>query len=114
MQQIFLSTDANQIFKVTLGGQSITILMRFQTVSESWFISIYNTVNNSPYIINKRLTPNYLVFGNILTDFIGDVLAGSVSSPNQNIGRNDFNNTFGLYYLTESEASEYMSLQNDI
>jgi hypothetical protein len=112
MQQIFLSTDANQIFKVTLGGQSITLLMRYQTVSDSWFISIYNTVDNTPYVINRRLTPNYLVFGNILTDFVGDILSGSVSDPDQNIGRNDFNSVFGLYYLTESEASDYMELQN--
>jgi hypothetical protein len=112
MQQIFLSSDANQIFKVTLGGQSITILMRFQTVSESWFISLYNTVDNTPYVINRRLTPNYLVFGNMFTDFVGDIIAGSVSETFENIGRNDFNNVFGLYYLTESEASDYMELQD--
>lgn len=107
MQQIFLSTDANQFFKVTLGGQSISILMRYQSVSESWFISIYNSVDNIPYVINRRLTPVYLVFGDIFTDFIGDLVAGSVYEPMQDIGRNDFNDVFGLYYLSESEAQSY-------
>ena len=110
MEQIFLSTDANQVFKVTLGGQSITLLMRYQNVSESWFISVYNSVNNEPFVINRRLSPVYPVFGQMFTSFIGDFVAGSVSEPSQNIGRNDFNEVFGLYYLSEDEATQYRAL----
>lgn len=104
MLQILLSTDANQVFKTNLGGQSVTILMRYQTVSESWFISIYNTVDNSAYVENKRLNPSVFIFGNIFTSFQGDIIALS-NNTNENIGRNDFNDVYGLYYITEDEKT---------
>lgn len=109
MQQITVTTDANQIFKTVLNNQAVTIKLRWQDVSSTWFISVYNTENNDPYIINKRLNNNVLVFDAFFTEFIGDIIAFSDSTPDENIGRNDFETIYNLYYLTPDEVEILVS-----
>jgi len=111
MLQLLLSTDANQTFRTNLNGQSVTIIMRYQTVSESWFFSLYNTVDLEPLVINRRIEPGVLVFGHILKDFSGDFIAVS-SSTIANIGRNDFNTIYGLYYVTDEEVDQIENILN--
>ena len=106
MQEIPITTDAHQIFKVVLNNQQITIELRWQDVSNSWFISLYDSASNNPYLINRRLKGNVLLFNHFLNDFTGDIIAYSTAYPNNNIARDDFNSIYKLYYLTSEEVSE--------
>lgn len=106
MQQIPVSTDANQSFKITLNNQSIKIKLRWQDISGSWFISLYDAQTGDAYIESRRLCPNIFVFSALDTSFSGDIVPFSQSNANDNIGRNDFQTDYGLYYFSPADLAE--------
>lgn len=104
MQKIPVSTDAYSTFKVLLNGQLVNIDLRWQDVSSSWFISIYD--QNNTFIQNKRLVENTYILAQFpLRGFDGAIIAVSENSPLNKLTRDSFNSEYGLYYLTRDELN---------
>jgi hypothetical protein len=104
MQKIPVSTDAYSTFKVLLNDQLVNIDLRWQDISSSWFISIYD--QNATYIQNKRLVENTYILSKFpLPGFDGAIIAVSQSEPLGRLGRDSFNSEYELYYLTREELN---------
>lgn len=104
MQKIPISTDAYSTFKILLNGQLVNIDLRWQDVSSSWFISIYD--QNNTFIQNKRLVENTYILSKFpLRGFDGAIIAVSESNPLVSLDRDSFNSDYELYYLTRDELN---------
>ena len=105
MQIIPIGTDAYITFKTLLGTQLVNIDLRWQDVSSSWFISVYNQTQT--FIQNKRLVENSFILARFpLRGFEGAIIALSESDPLSRLNRDSFSLDFNLYYLTEDELNE--------
>ncbi len=104
MLQIPVSTDAYSTFKILLNNQLVNIDLRWQDISSSWFISVYNP--DTTFIQNKRLVENTYILSKLpLRGFDGAIITISENEQLANLNRNSFSSEFGLYYLTREELN---------
>ena len=98
MQIIPVTNDASQVFRTTIGGQSVRVRLAWSDAAEAWFFSMDGFANGA--LVHSGVP----LMRSILTDFVGDVIAISTVTPEQEVGRNSWNDTHTLIYLTEAEA----------
>lgn len=104
MQQIVITSDANQEFTTLLNGVQYKINLWWSDVAKRWYISIFDSQGNA-IVQGSRVMVRFPVIGQLLTDFVGDLYAIPVADETNSIGRNDWGVAYNFYYLTPNEIA---------
>jgi len=105
MQIIPITNDASQIFTVILNNQLMRVSFWYQTIGSGWYMTL-EFANSTKVVQGTRINSNSPVLQNKLTAFEGDIIAVPNESPVTEPGRNAWNSTHSLVYLTPEELED--------
>ncbi len=105
MQSINVSNDASQRMRTILGGQNVRLKIKWVEAGELWEIEL-SEQDGTPIASGLRLQSGYPVMRSILTDFVGDIVAIPLATPETDLGRNAWGQTHKLVYVTDLELEE--------
>ena len=98
--QIPLTDDAAQTFRVNLGGQAVRLTVWWSPTTEGWYVSLAWQDRRS-IIRGARLTDGGLPLDGIVTDFVG----GLYVDGEGDLGREAWLGTHRLLYVTLAELA---------
>lgn len=102
MQQITVTSDANQEFTTLLGNVEYKLNIWWSDVAASWYITVFDNLGNQ-IISGARLNLGIPVFAGLVTSFVGDIYLSPLADLNAPFDRNAWGNTYELLYLTPDE-----------
>lgn len=107
MQEIKLSNDASQEFRTVLNGTRFRLLIEWIDPASGWFITIMD-INRNILTSSVRMKTGVPVTTSVLVpELTGDIVILPVTRPVQEPGRQAWNNTHKLIFLTGDELEAY-------
>ena len=93
----------NQSFKTTLDGQAVKFTIWYQDIGEGWHCSM-EFQNGTGIISGARLNSGSPMLFNTVSDFLGDIVPVPTIAPHYELGRQPWDETHILVYLTPEEV----------
>lgn len=102
MQIIPVIQSFNQSFQTLLNGQDVKFTIWYQDIGEGWFCSI-EFADGTKIISGARLNSGSPLLQSTVSDFEGDIVPVPTIAPYYELGREPWNTTHILTYLTPEE-----------
>ena len=104
MQALLLTGNARQTFNTLLGGQRVVVRVRWQPLSEAWYLTIDQ--EGQRVATSRQITPWERLIGPV-SSFSGDFLVlAAVGYDTADVGRDAWTQTHALWFLTDAELAE--------
>ncbi|MYD94839.1 MAG: hypothetical protein F4Y02_14365 [Chloroflexi bacterium] len=105
MQVVPLTSTARQILTTTLGDQIVTLRLRWQPLSEAWYLTMDH--GDTRLVTARQLTPWERVLREAARGFDGDFLIIAARGQDHTaLGRKAWTETHALWYLTNAELAQ--------
>ena len=106
MLDIPFSGAAKENLDINLGGQELTLSVRYASISDSWAMDVLDrSVNPStPLLTGVRIVVGVDMLAPYALE-LGSLYAINLTSPGNDPGREDLGSAVRVVYLTEAEAA---------
>lgn len=105
MQVVPLTSNARPILTTTLGEQIVTIRLRWQPLSEAWYVTMDH--GDTRLVTARQVTPWERVLREAAREFDGDFMIVAGRGHDQApLGRRAWAETHALWYLTDAELAQ--------